>query len=263
MAFVAFTANAQVIMTSVDFEDGTFGDFSVIQNNTSDTFYIGEVTANTDNTSTKYAKIEYDDNLQQQDEYLVSPSLDFTNVTSAEASFSYMMSYHWGVAPNNNYDMNFVVSTDGGTTWTEIWDETSDPGFISTDQQYKFRPIVVDLSAYAGEADVKVAMQYLGLDGAQAGVDDFVVTDKTAMGLNELQLFDFSYKPNPVNNELNIQANSNIETVSIMSLLGQRIIFLTPNTLQTSIDTSNLDAGVYLVEARIGNTSGTFKIVKK
>ena len=104
--------------------------------------------------------------------------MDFSSATSdVNVQFQYMMSYHWGVVPNNNDDINLLVTTDGGITWAEIWDETMDPAFTSTAENYKWRTISVPLATYVGQADVRLAFQYYGIDGAQGGVDGIVVTN--------------------------------------------------------------------------------------
>ncbi|HEX2897390.1 MAG TPA: choice-of-anchor J domain-containing protein, partial [candidate division Zixibacteria bacterium] len=121
------------------------------------------------------AQVLYDPALAPQDEWLVSPVLDLTSVTSdIRVEFYWDMSYFWGVDPNNNYDLELWVSTDGGATFsTLLWDESGEGVFGN----YVYYKEVVSLSAYMGENDVVLAWRYVGSDGAQADVDFINVTD--------------------------------------------------------------------------------------
>jgi hypothetical protein len=118
-----------------------------------------------------WADVEYDPAPASQDEWLVTPVMDFTNLAHPRLSFKWMMSYYWSVSPYNNYDLNCKISTDGGTSWIKIWSET-DEGTFTT---YEAKTKTLDLLAYAGQANVKFAWQYVGSDGAQALIDDVVI----------------------------------------------------------------------------------------
>ncbi len=122
-----------------------------------------------------YASVLYDYN---QDEWLISPSIDLSGYDEATLNFWWLMSYYWSVDPNDNYDLNVAVSTDGGSSWTEIWDEHDEGSFTS----WEWYQTSLDLSAYAGESNVQVGFQYEGSDGAQASIDDITLTADTGGG---------------------------------------------------------------------------------
>ena len=262
VAFATMTLSAQV-MTNVDFEDGTFGTWTLVQVNTAQTFVVANVAAGNGNTTTKSAQCAYDPALVLQDEQIISPVLDFTNVTAADMQFTYMMSYHWGHTPNNNYDLNVLVSTDGGTTWTEIWDEHMDTNFASTANNYEYMPTVtLDLSSYAGQATVQISLQYLGTDGAQGAFDEVVITDNTSASIEDLAAVGFTYQPNPVIDVLTMNAKKNISNINMFNILGQSVLQISPNSLESKLDISHLPAGAYFIQAQVGNNKGTFKIIK-
>ncbi len=265
MALVNFTfMNAQV-MTSLDFEDGTFGTWTTVQNNPNETWTVQNVDAanNPENTSTKYGQILYDAALLAADEFIVSPSLDFTDVTEADFSFSWMMSYHWGVDPYNNYDITVQVSTDGGVTWNSIWDETMDTTFNSTDENYTFRTSVVSLDAYAGNSDVKVAVNYNGVDGAQAGVDDLQVINNTVASVNENILSSVSIYPNVTSDNFTVKNTSNIALISVTLFDINGRVVLKSNLNNSVVNVSNLSAGMYFVEINSADAKITRKLIKK
>lgn len=72
----------------------------------------------------------------------------------------------------------------------------------------------------------------------------------------------FSYYPNPANDTLHLSAQSQIQSVSLYNILGQRIFKLQPNSLESQLNISTLQKGTYLMEVRVNNTKKTIKIVK-
>ena len=122
--------------------------------------------------------------------------------------------------------------------------------------------VYLSLNDYAGQ-DVYISFRHYNCtDMFTLGIDNIKVEAAT-LALEDIQSLGFSYGPNPVNNVLNMSADTAIENVSVLNLLGQEVMNVTPNALQASIDTSDLDAGVYLVDVKVAGTTGTIKIVKE
>ena len=120
----------------------------------------------------------------------------------------------------------------------------------------------LDLNAYAGQ-DVYISFRhYNTTDEWLLGLDDLKVQYTGGASVEDLETLGFSYYPNPVQNALNMTANIAIDNVSVLNLLGQEVLNVSPSKLQTSVDFSDLNAGVYLVNVQIGNANGTFKVVK-
>lgn len=69
--------------------------------------------------------------------------------------------------------------------------------------------------------------------------------------------------PNPANNNFTIEANTNVEKVSIINLIGQEVISRTPNSKVTTLDISNLESGVYIVRTISSGVISTSKIIKE
>ncbi|WP_046442169.1 choice-of-anchor J domain-containing protein [Ruminococcus sp. N15.MGS-57] len=67
---------------------------------------------------TKHAYISDDWNGGAQDEYLISPAV---NLTGKEATLSFDYGYGYYGAQNKTYTATVEVSTDGGQTWTALW----------------------------------------------------------------------------------------------------------------------------------------------
>ncbi len=101
------------------------------------------------------------------DEWLITRPINLTTYTNPEIRFYWTTSYYWMVSPIDNGDFIFNVSTDGGMTWTPLWDE-EDEGMFSSWYWYEAR---VDLSAYSNEASIRFAWQYVGNDATDVYLD--------------------------------------------------------------------------------------------
>ena len=115
----------------------------------------------------------YDPDLAgQQDEWLISPTLDLTGYSQLNLTFWWAMSYYWAVTMDN-YDCNVYISTDDGFTWNLLWNEDQIGEFTN----WIWYPTYLDLSQYAGEQYVRIGFQYYGLDGADLVLDDITLTE--------------------------------------------------------------------------------------
>jgi len=121
------------------------------------------------------AMVEYDITLAQQNEWLITPTLDLTQLTIPVLELWWSMSYYWGVSPNNNYDFFIKASTNGGSTWTTIWKEDSAGMFAS----FSYQKLAINLSNFATSTNFKLAFQYIGSDGAALYLDEIVVGSLT------------------------------------------------------------------------------------
>ncbi|MCA0152772.1 T9SS type A sorting domain-containing protein [Winogradskyella vincentii] len=73
----------------------------------------------------------------------------------------------------------------------------------------------------------------------------------------------FSYYPNPVNNTLTLNAQNNIENVRMYNMLGQEVMNVKPQTLDSELDLSRLETGTYFVQVTIVNVTKTVRVVKQ
>ncbi len=81
-------------------------------------------------------------NADMSDVWLITPSMDFTSVTGAFLSFATFC----------KYDIRTIkASIDGGTTWTDV---------TTVAEYLTWTTVLVDLAAFDGEADVKLAFHY-------------------------------------------------------------------------------------------------------
>jgi len=72
----------------------------------------------------------------------------------------------------------------------------------------------------------------------------------------------FTYYPNPVDNTFTLESKNTISSVIIFNLLGQEIYRNSPNTINSNIDMSGLNAGAYLVKVTVNETTKSIRIIK-
>jgi hypothetical protein len=73
----------------------------------------------------------------------------------------------------------------------------------------------------------------------------------------------FTYFPNPVKNTLTLNAQNEMSNVSVINMLGQEVLTMSPNNVDSVIDMSELQLGVYFVNVTINNTTKTIRIIKQ
>lgn len=73
----------------------------------------------------------------------------------------------------------------------------------------------------------------------------------------------FTYRPNPVVDVLNLEYNKAITDVSVYNLVGQQVIAKTVNANMSQVDMSALPSGTYMVKVTSNNEVKTIKVVKQ
>ena len=69
--------------------------------------------------------------------------------------------------------------------------------------------------------------------------------------------------PNPVKNTLTIEANGSIDRVSVYNVLGQEVLKASPKSNSATLQTNELQKGVYMVTTEIEGKLSTSKVVKE
>jgi hypothetical protein len=83
------------------------------------------------------------------------------------------------------------------------------------------------------------------------------------LGLDEETLDSFSFYPNPVKTQLNLELNSNNDyEIFIYNQLGQEVLKQVDFENSNSIDVSDFSTGIYLLKVSTETLSKTFKFIK-
>ncbi|WP_304144663.1 T9SS type A sorting domain-containing protein [Mesoflavibacter zeaxanthinifaciens] len=170
-------------------------------------------------------------------------------------------------------DSDVTVSTDylGGTlvdTQIAVYSGTpgalveegcsQDEGTVILSNGSSWNSIISDLTLTAGTYYVQVS----GYDGAEGTF--CLSVDAVSLSTEDFnQEVAFTYYPNPVNNNLNLSSQKEINNVSVYNMVGQEVYRSTPNTMTDVVDMSGLQAGAYFVKVTVGNATKTVKVIKK
>jgi photosystem II stability/assembly factor-like uncharacterized protein len=105
---------------------------------------------------------------------------------------------------------------------------------------------------------VTASQAYLALGTAN---DSVVIDPSMPAGVQEINNApSFNVYPNPANNNVTVQTNSPTQTIEICDMLGRTITSVAPNSNSTTINTSTLAAGVYMIRVHSGNSVTTQKL---
>ncbi|WP_310557936.1 T9SS type A sorting domain-containing protein [Flavobacterium sp.] len=92
---------------------------------------------------------------------------------------------------------------------------------------------------------------------------DNLYLHKGTLGTQKFETSKVKMYPNPVKNTLTIEANNEIQRVSVYTILGQEVLKASPKSNTATLQTSQLQKGVYMVTTEIDGKSTTSKIVKE
>ncbi len=97
------------------------------------------------------------------------------------------------------------------------------------------------------------------------GMNSFVVNVRVdaELGLSNFNASNLRSYPNPVTDILTISASESIAEITILNLLGQKMLSKTNRYSEVKIDVSSLANGWYLAQTTIGNTMKITKFLKQ
>lgn len=96
----------------------------------------------------------------------------------------------------------------------------------------------------------------------EASLGSVVVTSNT-LSVSDFTTINVSLFPNPTTHNINIQSDKQITDIAIYNTLGQVVKNASPQATNFSVETSNLNTGVYFVTLKANSTSKTIKFIKQ
>lgn len=247
---------------------------------------------NTDNDDTNDTPLDYCDAAGNDASFEYIDNVSFAGISNATSSNGGYGDFT-SLTGNLTYGTNNIVVSAGfsSTSYTEywkVWVDFNQNGTFDTDEEvvsgssssdanlgYTF---TVPTSAISGSTRMRVAMKwdaaptscetfsygevedYTVSIGAAKGISLDVVQADIALG-NEKNIFDATVYPNPTTDTLSISLNDNREaTFNIFNTVGQIVL---KGKTDRSIDVSQLQKGIYLIEVHDGQRSFTKTISKE
>lgn len=101
-----------------------------------------------------------------------------------------------------------------------------------------------------------------GAGTASGDFSMFIACTIIDLGTTEFTFQNLKYYPNPVNEELFISNTEAIQSVTLFSITGQKIMELRPDAINVQVNTSSMQEGVYLAEVVVDGHKRIIKIIK-
>ncbi len=193
----------------------------------------------------KQAVLEWDssENPSPQDQTLITPVLTITRPTVLQF-------WTWVQYGTDGYD-RFVVrvyDTYNGT-WDDKWDAADMPyGQINRYDE----PISINLDEYIGR-NIKIGFRGYNTMGDYLAFDWFVddvkviPTDTTDVNVNEIAAWKCNVYPNPTKDVVVIEAQSDIQQVTLMGIKGELLEDRKTNSNKVELNLEGYSKGIYVV----------------
>lgn len=218
-------------------------------------------------------------------EEMLSPNLNFTGQSNVYLHFKVDYNYTKYTAAVLGIDTTFadtlevLVSTDCGASYSSVFKKTGadlsghnapilnplnlEQVAMGVDAG-KYRGFNVDVSQYAGQANVHFKFSYISALGGYIYLDDVVVNnnpasaEKVAIAQPQIKVY-----PNPASGYVNISSvTEDINEVQIVNVLGQVMYSIKDIAANNkTIDISNLPEGAYWIKVLTNEQEFTDKII--
>ena len=184
------------------------------------------------------------------DDHLISPVFEVIESVSNRLTFD-----------ARNFSSSFVETIDV-QVWNPEMTSLLETIAFGLTPGTSFESYTFDLSAFVG-LDICFSFYITTTNQYYIFIDNIVVDSDTSLGFDTVSSrSSFSFFPNPVNDYLTIKAQTPIESVIIFNVLGQAVIRLRPNTVNTRVDMSDFQAGTYFLEFSVNKTYKRVRVIK-
>lgn len=94
-------------------------------------------------------------------------------------------------------------------------------------------------------------------------VDNIYLHKNTTLSTDSFNLSSVKLYPNPTSNVLNIESLGNIQSISVLNVLGQEVLNEEVNAATFTLDVSTLTSGIYVIKTRIDGNESSTKFIKE
>src|SRR5690554_4980905 len=202
-----------------------------------------------------------------------SPALE--DFTSIEGTMGQGEEYEIALEGNTGGDWTnyFTVWIDWDQNGEWENDEMYEIGSITnstgTDGQQAIGTITVPADAPLGSTTMRVIKNFNTSPTNPCGQysfgqgEDYTIIVEEGVGIDDQSATAFTYYPNPTSGIVNITANKDISSVSVVNILGQQVL-VEKNLDNGFVDLSNLATGTYMFRVTFEDGSlETFKVIKE
>lgn len=195
---------------------------------------------------------------------LTTPSFSLEGVTNPVLNFKAVVGWVYMIRDNAG-DLLVQISTNGGTNWTTLWNEDTQPGWYDDNDNddatdtYQTVPVQISLTPYVGQSNVKIRFRYVATDADAVAIDDVQITSGV-LSTSEISKSTTSIYPNPTNGEIKIQSDKKVKATSVYDFSGKVLL----QNATSKIDISSFTKGTYLLKIDFEDGSSlTEKVIKE
>ncbi len=200
----------------------------------------------------------YNYNAPEELDELSSPIIDFSSVNQGVIEFDLAYQMYQGNNGNYSDQLEVYVSSDCGENWNLVYQKSglnlttasiaaAQTAFVPTSNDWRKESI--DISTYLPSSSLKVKFVNICNFANNLYIDNInirsgILTDLLNVTASTYQIF-----PNPTTNGFNIisQSTSELYTLSIYNILGEKIKSIVLDKHQSFISTQDFVKGNYLV----------------
>ena len=207
-------------------------------------------------------------NFEAKEDYLFTPAFSLT----AGNTYNFSFTYNGANTPDGNANEAIEILVSQGTTVADANAGTSIFAVTGVVQTGAFEDIETQASTGTGSftpmtsGDYHFVFKSTGSPLLPEGATGFLVVfeysvDET-LSVDEFNGVDFTHFVD-TQNKLNMSSNSPMSEVNIYNMLGQVVLSQKLSNQTEVVDIISLNSGVYLGNAQVGETTQTFKFIKK
>lgn len=239
------------VLTSVDFEDNTFGDWETISV-LGDQVWDIQPYGNPGNCGRMSG---YDGQPYDNEDWLISPAMNLDNYSEESFTFDNATNYDGPV-------MELYISGDyDGDPTTATWEMLD---FNVSGGSWDYVSSEIDLSNYTGTAHLGFKFTSTTDGSATWEVDNLLVTGVMSNSVNEQYFTELNIFPNPGYGLFQIEnINNQILNISVYNVLGQFVKSVESSNSKIQLDLTEEENGIYLVQIISDSYSKTISVVKK
>lgn len=227
------------------------------------------------NGTIRSAKVDFYNISDTEVDYLYLPRLDLTGATG-NSTLNFTVAHAQYQTSNDR--LRVQISTNCGTTWTDAFNKAGSAlstapattAAFTPSAPAQWRPETVDLTSYNGQNDLLIRFQATSNYGNNLYIDEVALS--ATVGIIDLSsAWGLSVYPNPVNDlakvKLTMERAAELN-FSVRNMMGQTVLVQPMGQLESGdhlldVDFSQLDAGMYLLEIRMGNEVVHHRMVKQ
>lgn len=201
--------------------------------------------------------------------YFTSKRVNFTNSASPVRLYFNVAYAEYDATYHDT--LNVSISTDCGSTWTNVYSKTGPVLATAAATQSVFYPQPaewraesINLDPWIGFPEVMARFEFKSGYGNQCYVDDINLYSGTVGVSSALYLTDVHIAPVPFVNTIYIQSGSAVQSLVITDVTGKIVTDLENiNHRNLTVNTAQLARGVYFIKLYTGQGAVVKRVVKK